>query len=176
MPPIDFNRRTALYRLFDADDRLLYVGIAFNPEARWNEHRGKAWWPSVVRKSVEWHPTRLVALEAEARAIEAESPRHNRLGVDLPLPPVRLPTRRTPVPDIPRLVRVDMAPRADGKTPQRVVRIDDETWAEYGLACAALGISRSDDLRMRAKERIAEWKRNQRREARDTAMAATAED
>jgi hypothetical protein len=68
-----------------------------------------------------------------------------------------------------------MAPRADGKTPQRVVRIDDETWAEYGLACAALGISRSDDLRMRAKERIAEWKREQRREARDAAAAVASE-
>ena len=70
---------------------------------------------------------------------------------------------------------VDMAPRADGKTPQRVVRIDDVTWAEYGLACEALGISRSDDIRMRAKERIAEWKRNQRREARaDVATGADA--
>jgi hypothetical protein len=60
---------------------------------------------------------------------------------------------------------VDMAPRQQGKTPQHVVRMDKETWAEYGLACDALGISRSDDLRMRANERIAEWKRNQRREA-----------
>jgi hypothetical protein len=67
---------------------------------------------------------------------------------------------------------VAMAPRPVGKTPQHVVRMDDETWAEYGLACEALGISRSDDLRMRAKERIAEWKRNQRREAAAIAKAA----
>jgi hypothetical protein len=65
-----------------------------------------------------------------------------------------------------------MAPRPVGRTPQRVVRIDDTTWDEYGLACEALGLSRSDDLRMRAKERIAEWKRNQRREAAATAKVA----
>lgn len=65
-----------------------------------------------------------------------------------------------------------MAPRSDGKTPNRVVRIDDATWAEYGLACEALGISRADDIRMRAKERIAEWKRNQRREAQHATATA----
>lgn len=68
----------------------------------------------------------------------------------------------------------DMAPRQVGKTPQHVVRMDNDTWAEYGLACEALGISRSDDMRMRAKERIAEWKRNQRREAAATAKTADA--
>jgi hypothetical protein len=58
-----------------------------------------------------------------------------------------------------------MAPRADGKTPQRVVRIDDETWEEFGLACEALGHSRSDEFRTHAKAVIAAWKREQRREA-----------
>ena len=65
---------------------------------------------------------------------------------------------------------VAMAP---GVTPNRVVRIDDETWADYGRACEALGISRSDDMRMRAKERIAAWKAQQRREARAADRDAT---
>jgi hypothetical protein len=62
-----------------------------------------------------------------------------------------------------------MASRPEGKTPQHVVRMDKETWEQYGLACEALGINRSGDMRMRAKERIAEWKRAQAREARDAA-------
>jgi hypothetical protein len=62
-----------------------------------------------------------------------------------------------------------MAPRADGKTPNRVVRIDDETWADFGLACEALGTNRSDELRRHVKAVIAAWKREQRQIAREAA-------
>lgn len=51
-------------------------------------------------------------------------------------------------------------------TPQRVIRIDDETWADYGHACDAIGHSRSDDIRTHVKAVVAEWKRQQRRDAR----------
>lgn len=64
---------------------------------------------------------------------------------------------------------VDMAPRADGKTPNRVVRIDDETWAAYDRVCAARGISRADAIRQNIKREIAEFEREQRRIARETA-------
>lgn len=33
------------------------------------------------------------------------------------------------------------------KTPNRVIRVDDKLWADYGQACAAKGTTRSDDLR-----------------------------
>jgi predicted GIY-YIG superfamily endonuclease len=37
--------RTALYRLYDATDQLLYVGISTNPEERWKTHTMlKSWW------------------------------------------------------------------------------------------------------------------------------------
>lgn len=72
------DARTALYRLFDGQDRLLYIGIASNPERRWAEHKNdKTWWPQVKRRTVEWHPSRLVAMTAEARAIKSEQPAHN---------------------------------------------------------------------------------------------------
>lgn len=87
MPSIDFNRRTALYRLFDSDERLLYVGIAFDPEARWEQHRKiRHWWPSVASKAVEWHETRGVAAEAEIAAIAAERPKWNTTHAPLPQP------------------------------------------------------------------------------------------
>jgi hypothetical protein len=67
---------------------------------------------------------------------------------------------------------VAVAPgRADGKTPNRVIRIDDETWAAYLRVCDARGISRSDAIRMNIKREIAEFERDERRAARERADA-----
>lgn len=65
-----------------------------------------------------------------------------------------------------------MAPRADGRTPNRVVRIDDKTWEEFGLACDELGTNRSDEIRRHVKAVIATWKREQRQLARDAPTAS----
>ncbi|WP_143659034.1 hypothetical protein [Streptomyces sp. SA15] len=46
-------------------------------------------------------------------------------------------------------------------TPGRVVRIDDETWREYGELCAAEGTSRADDLRRHAHARVEAWRKKQ---------------
>ncbi len=76
--PIDFTRRTALYRFFDREGRLLYVGVAFDPETRWKEHeKSKPWWSDVARKTVVWRDSRLDALTDEAAAISAERPLYN---------------------------------------------------------------------------------------------------
>src|SRR5690242_14803913 len=70
--------RTALYRLYDAEDNLLYIGIAATPEQRWSTHASnKRWWPSVAGKVVEWHPTRAGAAAAEIAAVQDENPRYN---------------------------------------------------------------------------------------------------
>ncbi|MER6557240.1 GIY-YIG nuclease family protein [Streptomyces sp. NPDC001027] len=70
--------RTALYRFYDADDQLLYVGITSNPKQRWKAHAsGAAWWAQAVRKSVKWFDSRPEAAVAEAHAITAEVPAHN---------------------------------------------------------------------------------------------------
>lgn len=69
--------RTALYRLYDADGRLLYVGIAQDPEKRWSQHsrtKRATWWPLVARKTVEWFPNREAADAAETIAINNEKP------------------------------------------------------------------------------------------------------
>lgn len=68
---------------------------------------------------------------------------------------------------------VDMAPRAVGKTPNRVVRIDDETWAAYARVCEARGISRADAIRLSIKREIAEFEREQRRIAREEGAATS---
>lgn len=96
MPPgrsLQLSRRTALYRLFDHNDQLLYVGIAFDPHVRCYHHKThKPWWPEVARREVEWHDNRRAAEAAELAAIAAEKPRYNISGVPdpmrIPAPPL----------------------------------------------------------------------------------------
>ncbi|WP_435606669.1 GIY-YIG nuclease family protein [Streptomyces ardesiacus] len=72
------NEPTALYRLYDANDVLLYLGITFSPQARWEQHRNeKHWFHQVARKAVEWYPTRSEALAAEEKATALEKPLHD---------------------------------------------------------------------------------------------------
>jgi predicted GIY-YIG superfamily endonuclease len=69
---------TALYRFFDADGKLLYVGVTGDLRTRFAQHASvKSWWSDVARKTVAWHATRARALAAEAEAIAAEEPEHN---------------------------------------------------------------------------------------------------
>jgi hypothetical protein len=46
--------------------------------------------------------------------------------------------------------------------PNRVFRLDSETWDAYGRACEEKGISRSDDLRLYIKAQVAAFERKQR--------------
>lgn len=67
----------ALYRFFDEDGALLYVGISVNPLGRWDQHRAKTWWRDVRAATIEPCESRAAALEAEMVAIRAENPQHN---------------------------------------------------------------------------------------------------
>ena len=73
---------TALYRLFDVDGELVYVGITNNPAMRWSQHSAYSeWWSRVSSKSVEWHDTRAAAEKAERVAIRCEGPLFNRAHI-----------------------------------------------------------------------------------------------
>lgn len=70
--------KTALYRFFDKDGKLLYVGITERFGQRWGDHaKQKHWWPEVAKAEAEWHETREAAASAEIAAIKAEEPRYN---------------------------------------------------------------------------------------------------
>ena len=72
---------TTLYRLWNDQHALLYVGITDNVDARMEEHRAdKPWFDEVAQVSTEELNSRRQALEAEARAIYWEQPRYNVLG------------------------------------------------------------------------------------------------
>lgn len=69
---------TAVYRMYDSGDRLLYIGQSVNPATRpmqLADHR--RWVTDIARITLAWFPTRQDALAEEARAIRAEMPLHN---------------------------------------------------------------------------------------------------
>ena len=128
------EERTALYRFFDADENLLYVGITNEPWRRWREHvLAQPWFPQVKHQAITWYDERVSAELAERTAIRREQPRFNKahailpVAVELPeelLPP--LATTKAAVPDpfpvpqaelreveLPLKVRLELPPAAD---------------------------------------------------------------
>lgn len=83
-----------LYRFFDSDDRLLYIGISLSAAKRAAEHRdSKQWWPDVARMNIEHLGAvpRSTAEHVEASAIRAERPLWNRThsAYELPTTPAQ---------------------------------------------------------------------------------------
>lgn len=78
-PVMDWRTRPCeLYRLYNADDELLYIGITFDWYTRRAGHQSdKYWWPEVVRNERTEYPSRIAAALAERDAIMAELPRYN---------------------------------------------------------------------------------------------------
>lgn len=74
---------TDLYRYFNADGVLLYVGVSSNAAVRAAQHKGnKSWWGQVSRIDIQRFGTRREAFDAELVAIRTEYPKYNVLGVD----------------------------------------------------------------------------------------------
>ena len=74
----DVAQRCYLYRAYDRCERLLYVGITDNFVQRLGAHRRWApWWDAMTSFTVDVHPDRGAAIEAEALAIVREGPAHN---------------------------------------------------------------------------------------------------
>lgn len=74
------TRPTQLYRHFDRDGVLLYVGISLNAVSRLSSHvTSSDWCGQIANVSVELHPTRQAALAAEKKAIKSERPAFNKI-------------------------------------------------------------------------------------------------
>ena len=69
-----------LYRLFDADGTLLYIGISYSAISRYAQHRAsQPWIGDVCRIEIETHDVSRAELEQiERAAIIAEKPKHNK--------------------------------------------------------------------------------------------------
>lgn len=76
----DSRRSHDLYRFYDTDHRLLYVGISLNAAQRASQHKAeKSWWSDVRRMEVQplGFVTRSEAERLEREAIRNERPLHN---------------------------------------------------------------------------------------------------
>jgi hypothetical protein len=71
------NPPTALYRHFNGDGTLLYVGISLSVVQRLSEHAASPWFKRISRIDVEWFDSRAQARAAEREAIQDERPIHN---------------------------------------------------------------------------------------------------
>lgn len=79
---------TAVYRIYNAADELLYVGITNDLIIRWIGHRSdKLWWRTEAhRYDVRWYPDRDVAKAEEKQAIITEGPKYNEVFSTPPRP------------------------------------------------------------------------------------------
>lgn len=69
----------AVYRAYDRNGRLLYIGATTRVKDRLDCHRSQSWWYRLVaRFEIESHPTAAAAFAAEAQAIRDEAPAFNR--------------------------------------------------------------------------------------------------
>lgn len=74
------DRPIVVYRLFDAEGDLLYVGCTTDMVRRVVHHRmpsGSPWWPLVASYTMTEYPTHEEAFSAETVAIRTEAPRFN---------------------------------------------------------------------------------------------------
>lgn len=79
-------QKTTLYRYFDSEGQLLYVGITKNPFDRQSHHAlNQPWWYEVSAAKFEHFEKRSFALMEEQFVIGTELPRYNKQGPVLPV-------------------------------------------------------------------------------------------
>lgn len=78
----------SLYRYFDSEGVLLYVGISSSAARRLAEHSKRPWAGAIASVTVESLGSRDDALRVERDAIMAEKPKHNVIHKRAPRPVV----------------------------------------------------------------------------------------
>jgi len=67
-----------IYRLFDDEGELLYIGCTVHPRKRFHSHRRRQpWWDEVADSELMWYPSVEAAAVAEQQAIRTEQPIYN---------------------------------------------------------------------------------------------------
>jgi len=80
MTASSISKPTALYRHYDAENVLLYIGVSINPIQRTDQHIYSSEWTLDVKSiEIEWHENGYLARSAEMIAIRNEHPLHNSM-------------------------------------------------------------------------------------------------
>lgn len=144
------TRRAGLYRIFAAE-RLLYIGIGYNPQARWAAHaKEKDWWPLVTHKTVEWYDSWASAKAAETFAIKTERPIYNVVGA--PNLVLEGSTWIKYVPNVPRDVSAEASAARHAANAKDVARVR----LRRAAAAFTEGAERHETDRQELAEAIAE--------------------
>lgn len=73
------NSQTDLYRHYDAQNNLIYIGVSLSALNRLGQHQQNSHWFSQIKKvEIETFSSRSEALIAEERAIKTENPLYNK--------------------------------------------------------------------------------------------------
>jgi len=129
--------RHALYRHFDAEGGLLYVGTTLSPLHRQRRHLATSdWRDEIAAITIERFPSQSTARDAEALAIVRESPKYNRTYAQT--------TCR----------RGNEIPTSESESPEFAKRLIDSVGGNRKFA-TALGIG-SETW---AVQRVSNWKR-----------------
>lgn len=76
--PREPARRTAVYKIYDFGDILIYVGIGVDPEDRLYSHSQiQPWRHEIARHEITWYETRPEAKAEEARTVLEDNPVYN---------------------------------------------------------------------------------------------------
>lgn len=113
-----------LYRMFDKDDRLLYIGISMSALARLAQHaREQVWIMEVARVEIETRAcTRQEIMDAELKAIRMERPLYNKAGVCGVRTPKRLSQDLKTWPTVKEMVGRVLAEYRTMRFPSKVIR------------------------------------------------------
>lgn len=110
---------TAVYRFFDVNSDLLYVGTTNSISVRWNDHSAaKAWYADVHHMTVVWYQDTPTAEAVERHAIATEIPRYNVMHNPNPRKPERRVRRRRGPLSTPEAVKARAAYRRSLKAGQ----------------------------------------------------------
>jgi excinuclease UvrABC nuclease subunit len=69
---------SAVYRIYNAANELIYIGMSYEPATRVNvQRREQKWGHEIARYEADWFPDRVASRDAEERLIKELQPRYN---------------------------------------------------------------------------------------------------
>lgn len=76
------NKKTGVYKMYDNNHNLLYVGMTVSLLSRMSDHiKQKEWFTEVEDISITWYSTRFEAEVAEKTSIRWDDPKYNKRSV-----------------------------------------------------------------------------------------------
>lgn len=124
---IGVQKNFALYRFYDRNETLLYVGITGNPRGRLRGHlRSQSWAKEIARATFEHFDTREKVKDAERSAIQTEHPLHNVQHQLKPPKPSKIPRMRRSLPQEDRQERQELHRRLAERHEQEKIKLQHQ--------------------------------------------------